>query len=68
MKTINQVISNPIGAIVGGGLFFYGSKKFGVTNTWAIATLTVVGIIGGAMTQKSMMAMSSTPTATTVKS
>jgi len=67
MKTINQVIGNPVGAIAGGLVFFYGSKKMGVQNTYGIAVLTTIGVIGGAMSQKAISAKMSAPTSQTIK-
>ena len=67
-KTITNVTSNPMGAVIGGIAVFYGAKKFAnVSNMYVLLGATVLGVIGGAMVQKSMKASSSKPTATTTK-
>jgi hypothetical protein len=67
-KTISSVTSNPLGAIVGGVAVFYGAKRFAnVSNTYVLIGATVLGIIGGAMAQKSIQASMSKPTAKTTK-
>lgn len=72
MNTINAQISkvtaNPIGAIAGGALVFWGAKKYaGMSNNWMLGIATVVGVIGGAMVQSAMKAKSGVPTAATTK-
>jgi hypothetical protein len=67
-KTISNVTSNPMGAVVGGIAVFYGAKKFaGVSNTYVLIGATILGVLGGAMVQKSMKASASKPSATTTK-
>jgi hypothetical protein len=67
-KTITSVTSNPMGAVIGGIAVFYGAKKFaGVSNTWVLVGATVLGVLGGAMVQKSMKASSSKPNVMTTK-
>jgi hypothetical protein len=67
-KTISDVKNNPLGAIAGGIAVFYGAKKFAkVSNTYVLLGATILGIIGGAIAQKSIKASSSVPTAKTTK-
>jgi len=67
-KTITSVTSNPMGAVIGGIAVFYGAKKFAnVSNMYVLIGATVLGILGGAMVQKSIVASKSKPTANTTK-
>ena len=57
-----------MGAVIGGIAVFYGAKKLAnVSNTWVLVGATILGVIGGAMVQKSMSASASKPTASTTK-
>tara|TARA_R110000823_G_scaffold67016_2_gene156516 strand:+ start:463 stop:678 length:216 start_codon:yes stop_codon:yes gene_type:complete len=59
--TMAKVKNNPIGAIAGAGLTYYGLKKSGkVTKMWMLISLTAVGAVVGAIAQSKMGAMSST--------
>lgn len=65
---ISKVTSNPIGAIAGAGIFWYGAKKMGnVQNNWALIAIAVVGAVVGANLQSKMKAKASQPTAATIK-
>lgn len=67
-KTISSVTSNPMGAVVGGIAVFYGAKKFAkVSNTMVLIGATILGVIGGAMAEKTIKASKSKPTAATTK-
>lgn len=67
-KTISSVTSNPMGAVVGGIAVFYGAKKFAkVSNTMVLIGATILGVIGGAMAEKTIKASTSKPTAATTK-
>jgi general stress protein CsbA len=67
-EQMSKVTANVPGAIVGGVAVFYASKRFGkVANKWALAGLTVVGVLAGAMVQAKMKARKGAPTATTIK-
>lgn len=44
-----KIANNPIGAIAGGVVAWYITKKYtGVENAWAYAGIILVGIVGGA--------------------
>lgn len=67
-KTISSVTSNPMGAVIGGIAVFYGAKKFAsVSNMYVLIGATVLGVLGGAMVQKSMKASASKPNSSTTK-
>ena len=66
-EQMKKITSNPVGAIAGGLVVFYGAKKMGkVSNMYALAGLTLVGVIAGAMIQAKIGAKKSVPTAATV--
>lgn len=66
-EQIKKITSNPIGAVVGAGAFYFGAKKFAkVENTWALVGLAVVGGVVGAMVQAKIKAKQGAPTASTV--
>ena len=69
MKNItDSVMANPVGAIVGGAAFWWGSHKYmSVNNMYARIALTAVGFYVGAMAQKQVSAMMSKPTASSAK-
>lgn len=67
-KSITTLKNNPIGAIAGGVLAFYGAKKFGkVENMYALIGISIVGIYVGSMAQNMMKAKASVPTANEIK-
>ena len=67
-KSITTLKNNPIGAIAGGVLAFYGAKKFGkVENMYALIGISIAGVVLGSMAQNMMKAKASVPTATDVK-
>lgn len=52
---VSKLTANPIGAIAGGVLVFWATKKYaGVSNNWMLGLAAVVGAVGGAMAQGSM--------------
>ena len=64
METIKmgtaKITNNPIGAIGGGVLTYYGLKKSGkVKNMWALIGLSVVGAYAGAFIQSKVTAAGS---------
>ena len=62
-----KITNNPLGAIVGGVVVYFGSKKYAnVSNPWMLAGLTLVGVVAGAMIQSSMKTKGQ-PTAADVK-
>lgn len=59
---VNNLKSNPIGAVVGAGTLFWASKKYmGVSNTWARVGVALVGAFAGAYAQKTVSAKMSQP-------
>lgn len=67
-KITDPVMANPVGAIVGGVAFWWGSHKYAnVSNMYARIALTAVGVYVGAMAQKQVSAMMSKPTSSSVK-
>lgn len=67
-KTIATLKSNPLGAIAGGVVAFYGAKKFAkVSNTKVLIGIALLGVVGGAMAQSKIKASQSKPTAATTK-
>jgi hypothetical protein len=62
-----KITNNPLGAIVGGVAFYFGSKKYAkVSNPWLLGGLAVVGVVVGAMTQDKLKSKGQ-PTAQTIK-
>ena len=67
-KQMAKVTNNPIGSIVGGVAGYYVAKKMAnVSNMWAIAGITILGVVLGANAQSMMKAQSGTPTAQMTK-
>jgi outer membrane lipoprotein SlyB len=64
----NKVKTNVIGAIAGAGITYWGVKKYtGVSKTWMVLGLSVLGAVAGAYAQSAIQAKTSKPTAKTVK-
>jgi len=64
----NKVKANVIGTIAGAGITYLAVKKYtGVSKTWALVGLAVLGGVAGAYAQAAITAKKSTPTAVTVK-
>ena len=64
----NPLMQNPVGAVVGGVAFYWGSAKYlKVSNTYARLAIAVAGLYVGAMAQKQISAMMSKPTAAAAK-
>jgi len=62
-----KITNNPLGAIVGGVAFYFGSKKYAkVSNPWLLGGLALVGVVVGAMAQSAMKSKGQ-PTAADVK-
>ena len=67
-KSVSTIKSNLIGGIAGGVVTFLAAKKYGkVENKFALAALTIAGIVAGATVQAKIAAKKSAPTAQTVK-
>lgn len=63
-KPMAKVKNNPIGAIGGGVLLWWASKKYmGVEKMWLRAGLTLVGAVAGAYAQSMVKARMSAPKA-----
>jgi outer membrane lipoprotein SlyB len=63
-----KVKANVIGTIAGAGITYFAVKKYtGVSKTWALVGLAVLGGVAGAYAQAAITAKKSTPTAVTVK-
>jgi outer membrane lipoprotein SlyB len=63
-----KVKANVIGTIAGAGITYFAVKKYtGVSKTWALVGLAVLGGVAGAYAQAAITAKKSTPTAGTVK-
>ena len=63
-----KVKNNPIGAIAGAGLTYYGLKKSGkVDKMWMLIGLSLVGAYAGAYVQSMASASGSAPTAASTK-
>lgn len=62
-----KITNNPLGAIVGGVAFYFGSKKYAkVSNPWLLGGLAVVGVVVGAMAQDKLKSKGQ-PTSETIK-
>jgi len=67
-KSVAKVKNNPIGAVAGGVLVWWASKKYmGVEKMWLRATLAIVGAYAGAVAQGTIKAKSSAPKGSDVK-
>lgn len=63
-----KVKNNYIGTIAGAGLTWWAAKKYaGITGTWKLVGLTVLGAVAGAYIQGGISAKSSTPKASDIK-
>ena len=61
-KGVAKLKNNPIGAIAGAGLTYYGLKKSGkVKKTWVLIALSVLGGYAGAYAQSMASAAGSAP-------
>lgn len=72
METVNnqfkKITSNPIGAIAGGILLFWATKKYAnVSNKWLLAGVSAAGALIGANMQAKVAAKAGAPTAQVVK-
>ena len=66
--TTAKIKNNPIGAIAGAGLSYYGLKKSGKVNkTWMLIALSVVGGVAGAYIQSKVTSSAGAPTAASAK-
>ncbi len=64
-KAVTKVTSNPIGAVAGAAIVWWGINKYaGVSKTWQRAAFAVGGLIIGAGIQSMIKAKMSTPKAT----
>ena len=64
----DKVKANVIGTIAGAGLTYFAVKKYtGISKTWQLVGLAVLGGLAGAYAQSAIQAKSSTPKAGTVK-
>lgn len=64
----SKVKANVIGTIAGAGLTYLAVKKYtGVSKTWMVLGLAVLGGVAGAYAQSAIQAKTSKPTAKTVK-
>jgi len=64
----SKVKNNYIGTLAGAGLTFWAAKKYaGISGTWKLVGLAVLGGIAGAYVQGGISAKSSTPTASDIK-
>jgi outer membrane lipoprotein SlyB len=64
----DKVKANVIGTIAGAGLTYFAVKKYtGVSKTWLVVSLALLGGVAGAYAQSAIQAKKSTPKATTVK-
>ena len=63
-----KVKNNYIGTIVGAGVTFWAAKKYlGVSGTWKLVAVALVGGLAGAYTQGAISAKRSTPKAGDIK-
>jgi outer membrane lipoprotein SlyB len=64
----DKVKANVIGTIAGAGLTYFAVKKYtGVSKTWLVVGLAVLGGVAGAYAQSAIQAKKSTPKKDTVK-
>ena len=67
-KTTGKVTGNPVGAVAGGVLVWWASKKYmGVEKMWMRAGLALVGVVAGAYAQSAIKAKGSSPKKEDVK-
>lgn len=67
-KQVSDMKHNIAGAVIGGVAVFFAAKKFGkVENKWALAGLTLVGVIAGVVIEAKIKAKKGVPTAATIK-
>lgn len=66
--TTDKIKANVIGTIAGAGITYFAVKKYtGVSKTWAVLGLAVLGGVAGAYAQSAIKAKKSTPKKDTVK-
>jgi outer membrane lipoprotein SlyB len=64
----DKVKANVIGTIAGAGLTYFAVKKYtGISKTYMVVALAVLGGVAGAYAQSSIKAKKSTPKKDTVK-
>ena len=63
---VTKVTNNPLGAIAGGVVFFYATKRI-VQNNYVLIGMTLLGVYLGATLQRNYKAKQSVPTAQTIQ-
>lgn len=66
--TTDKIKANVIGTIAGAGLAYFAIKKYtGISKTYLLVGLAVLGGVAGAYAQSAIVAKKSTPKKDTVK-